>query len=331
MLIKRPRYQTIAENQVTDESVYQNRRQVLKQLGFIGAGALLSPGQSLAFNLFGDDPPEFNTHALSYAKQENDNQTLTPLNKVTSHNNFYEFGTDKADPKANAQAFKVDPWQLQVDGLVENPFSLSLDELYKIAPLEERIYRLRCVEAWSMVIPWIGFPLRALLQKAKPLSSGKYVAFETLYDPKQMPGQASVFRGGGIDYPYVEGLRMDEAAHPLTLLAVGLYGKSLPAQNGAPIRLVVPWKYGFKSIKSLVRIRITDKQPPTTWNLLAPNEYGFYANVNPKVDHPRWSQARERRITTGGLFASNRIDTLPFNGYEEVASLYSGMDLGRFY
>ncbi|MBT1062073.1 protein-methionine-sulfoxide reductase catalytic subunit MsrP [Bowmanella sp. Y26] len=331
MLIKRPRYQTIAENQVTDESVYQNRRQVIKQLGFIGAGALLSPSQSLAFNLFGDDTPEFKTHALSYAKQENDNQTLTPLNKVTSHNNFYEFGTDKADPKANAQAFKVAPWQLQVDGLVENPFSLSLDELYKVAPLEERIYRLRCVEAWSMVIPWIGFPLRALLQKAKPLSSGKYVAFETLYDPKQMPGQASVFRGGGIDYPYVEGLRMDEAVHPLTLLAVGLYGKSLPAQNGAPIRLVVPWKYGFKSIKSLVRIRITDKQPPTTWNLLAPNEYGFYANVNPKVDHPRWSQARERRITTGGLFASNRIDTLPFNGYEEVASLYSGMDLGRFY
>lgn len=331
MLIKRQRYPSIKEHQVTDEAVYQQRRQILKQLGFMGAGALLAPHQSLALNLFGDDKPKFKTHPLSYSKQENHSETLTPFNKVSGHNNFYEFGTDKADPKANAQAFDIDPWLLRVDGQVEKPFSLSLEALYKVAPLEERIYRLRCVEAWSMVIPWIGFPLKALLEKAQPLNGAKYVAFETLYDPKQMPGQASVFRGGGIDYPYVEGLRIDEAVHPLTLLAVGLYGNSLPPQNGAPIRLVVPWKYGFKSIKSIVRIRLTDKQPLTTWNLLAPNEYGFFANVNPKVDHPRWSQARERRITTGGLFTNNRIDTLPFNGYNEVASLYRGMDLRRFY
>jgi sulfoxide reductase catalytic subunit YedY len=212
---------------------------------------------------------------------------------------------------------------------VNKPLTLNLDDLTKRFPLEERIYRLRCVEAWSMVIPWIGYELSALLKAADPLSSAKYVAFETLDDPKQMPGQRNRFLGGGIEYPYVEGLRLDEAMHPLTLMSVGLYGKTLPPQNGAPVRLVVPWKYGFKSIKSIVRIRLTDKQPPTTWNRLASNEYGFYANVNPDVSHPRWSQASERRITTGGLLSRNRIPTEMYNGYSEVAPLYANMDLTR--
>ena len=231
----------------------------------------------------------------------------------------------------NATEFQTNPWTLKVDGMVKNPIELDHDALTKRFPLEERIYRLRCVEAWSMVVPWIGFELGALLKQAEPLMSAKFVAFETLYDPEQMPGQRSRFTGGGIDYPYVEGLRLDEAMHPLTLISVGLYGKTLPPQNGAPIRLVVPWKYGFKSIKSIVRIRLTDKKPPTTWNRLAANEYGFYANVNPSVSHPRWSQASERRITTGGLLARNRIDTQMFNGYSEVAPLYKDMDLSRYY
>ncbi len=214
---------------------------------------------------------------------------------------------------------------------MENPITLDYDDLFNKFSLEERIYRLRCVEAWSMVIPWIGFSLASILKQVKPLSTAKYVAFETLHDPKQMPGQTNRLVGGGIDYPYVEGLRIDEAMHPLTLMSVGLYGKTLPPQNGAPIRLVVPWKYGFKSIKSVVKIRLTDKMPPTTWNILAPSEYGFYANVNPEVAHPRWSQASERRITSGGLLAKNRIPTELFNGYPEVAPLYSKMDLTRYY
>lgn len=332
MLIKVPKASQCSENQVTDEAIYLKRRQLLKQMGFIGAGALLagSPGAH-AINLFGDDDETaFNTRKLTYSQQDN-TQTLTPESKVISHNNFYEFGTDKTDPKENAQGLKVDPWQLRIDGLVEKPFTLGFEDLFSSFELQERIYRLRCVEAWSMVIPWIGIPLQSLLKRAAPLSKGKYVAFETLYDPEQMPGQRNPFIGGGIDYPYVEGLRLDEAMHPLTILAVGLYGKSLPPQNGAPVRLVVPWKYGFKSIKSIVSIRLVEKQPPTSWNLLAANEYGFYANVNPNVDHPRWSQARERRITKGGLFSSNRIDTQLFNGYDEVAPLYQGMDLKRFY
>lgn len=332
MLIKVPKASRCSENQVTDEGIYLKRRQLLKQMGFIGAGALFagSPGAH-AINLFGDDDKTpFNTRALNYSQQDSA-EVLTPEAKVVSHNNFYEFGTDKTDPKENAQSLKVDPWQLRVEGLVESPFTLGFEDLFSRFELQERIYRLRCVEAWSMVIPWIGIPLQSVLKKAAPLSKGKYVAFETLYDPEQMPGQRNPFIGGGIDYPYVEGLRLDEAMHPLTILAVGLYGKSLPPQNGAPVRLVVPWKYGFKSIKSLVSIRLVEKQPPTSWNLLAADEYGFYANVNPNVDHPRWSQARERRITKGGLFSSNRIDTLMFNGYDEVAPLYRGMDLKRFY
>lgn len=333
MLIKVPKKSDISENMVTDQNVYQDRRNILKSMGFFGASALLASPSAKAIDWFSKKEKVFETTPLTHNKAPSfsTDETLTPEQKVISHNNFYEFGTSKSDPIENAQEFKVDPWSMTIEGLVENPITLGYDDLFSSFPLEERIYRLRCVEAWSMVIPWIGFPLASLLNKAKPLGSAKYVAFETLYDPKQMPGQRSRFVGGGIDYPYVEGLRLDEAMHPLTLMSVGLYGKTLPAQNGAPIRLVVPWKYGFKSIKSVVKIKLTDQKPPTTWNILAPREYGFYANVNPKVDHPRWSQARERRITTGGLFSQNRIPTLPFNGYEEVADLYKDLNLRRNY
>ena len=340
MLIKNNKNYHLSENQVTDESVYRSRRQVLKSLGFVGASALIG-NQLMAkkahadiFDIFAKAPPQelFKQTALNFRKASDDGQILTPEAKVLSHNNFYEFGTNKNDPWENAQHFKVDPWQLKISGEVENEITLDYDDLFKVATLEERIYRLRCVEAWSMVVPWIGFSLATILAKAKPTSKAKYVAFETLHDPEQMPGQRSQRVGGGIDYPYVEGLRIDEAQNPLAFLSVGVYGKTLPPQNGAPIRLVVPWKYGFKSIKSIVSIKLVEKQPPTTWNMLAAREYGFYANVNPSVDHPRWSQASERRITTGGLLARNRIATLPFNGYgEQVADLYKGMDLSRYY
>ncbi|WP_026375012.1 protein-methionine-sulfoxide reductase catalytic subunit MsrP [Aestuariibacter salexigens] len=331
MRIKIKKPSDLTDNDVTDESIYKNRRQVLRSLGYVGASALLAP-HAKAFNWFSDDDePAFKRRPLTYQSDKNDPQTITPEDKATSYNNFYEFGTDKSDPVENAQSFNVNPWTLKVDGLVNKPFSIDFDNLFTRFPLQERIYRLRCVEAWSMVIPWIGFPLAQLIKQADPQGSAKYVAFQTLRDPKQMPGQRNRFVGGGIDYPYVEGLRLDEAMHDLTLLTVGLYGKSLPPQNGAPVRLVVPWKYGFKSIKSIVRISLVEQQPPTTWNTLAPHEYGFYANVNPTVDHPRWSQASERRITTGGLLARNRIATQMFNGYEEVASLYAGMDLRRLY
>lgn len=330
MLIKIPDANAENESQVTDEAVYWQRRQVLKSLGFVGASALLASSGARA-GFFADDDVKFKTRPLNYqpAPTALTDDSLTPEEKIISHNNFYEFGTGKTDPVDNAQQFDVDPWSLTIDGLVEKPYKLAYEDLYKQFDLQERIYRLRCVEAWSMVIPWIGFPLAALLAKASPLSSAKYVAFQTLYDPKQMPGQRNAFAGGGIDYPYVEGLRIDEATHPLTLLSVGLYGKTLPAQNGAPIRLVVPWKYGFKSIKSITRIHLTDKKPATTWNQLANNEYGFYANVNPQVHHPRWSQASERRITSGGIFTRNRIPTQLFNGYSQVASLYTGMNLSK--
>lgn len=333
MLIKRPKSSDIDENQVTDENVFKNRREILKGLGFVGAGSLLTATPASAISWFGNNQNEtkFLTSPLEHAKTAFGNsETLTPEKKVISYNNFYEFGTGKSDPAEKAQGLQVNPWTLTVSGLVEKPLTLDYDDLFQFK-LEERIYRLRCVEAWSMVVPWIGFQLSDLIAKAKPLSSAKYVSFETLEDPKQMPGQRNRFVGGGIDYPYVEGLRLDEASHPLTLMAVGLYGKTLPPQNGAPIRLVVPWKYGFKSIKSIVSIKLTDKMPPTTWNILAPQEYGFYANVNPRVDHPRWSQASERRITTGGLLAQNRIPTQMFNGYPEVAELYKDLDLKKFY
>ncbi len=323
------------DNDVTDESVYRQRRSLLKSMGFFGAGALLSQ-PAAAFGWFTDDDEKkqaFNTRPLDFTRSNKyvTDETMTPYDKVTSFNNFYEFGTDKSDPVENAQGLEVDPWSLKIDGLVEKSVTLNYDDLYQRFALEERIYRMRCVEAWSMVIPWTGFQLSTLLAAARPLSNAKYVAFQTLYDPSQMPGQKSRFVGGGIDYPYVEGLRIDEAEHPLTMLSVGVYGKTLPPQNGAPIRLVVPWKYGFKSIKSVVRITLTDKEPPTTWKRLAHQEYGFYANVNPAVDHPRWSQASERRITTGGLFNQKRIPTQQFNGYQEVAGLYSGMDLTKNY
>lgn len=324
------------DNQVTPEAVFRSRRQIVKAMGLGAIGASV-PGyvQAGLFDLFGDQPKSsFITTPLTFQsnKQYGDADVLTPFDKVTQHNNFYEFGTDKQDPFNNAQGFKVDPWQLRIEGEVERPMTLDFNDLTKMFPLEERNYRLRCVEAWSMVIPWGGFPLAALLKKVGVTSKGKYVAFETAFDPEQMPGQKSRLMGGGIHYPYVEGLTIAEAMNDLTLMSVGLYGKTLPPQNGAPIRLVVPWKYGFKSIKSIVRIRVMDKQPPTSWNQLASHEYGFYANVNPAVDHPRWSQATERRIGEGGLFSATRIDTQPFNGYGEfVASLYDGMDLRKYY
>jgi sulfoxide reductase catalytic subunit YedY len=243
----------------------------------------------------------------------------TPYDAITSYNNFYELGTDKGDPAQNGNRLRPRPWTVAIEGEVE-PRVLDLDTILSWFPLQERVYRMRCVEAWSMVIPWVGFPLADLIARLAPRSTAKYVAFTTLYDPVQLPGQ----RSSVLDWPYVEGLRIDEAVHPLAFLAVGLYGKSLLAQNGAPLRLVVPWKYGFKGIKSIVKIAFTREQPPTTWNLSAPGEYGFYANVNPEVDHPRWSQATERRI--GEL---ERRRTLPFNGYFEVAALYRGLDLRR--
>lgn len=336
MLIKTRKSYQLSEQQVTDESVYHSRRDLLKKLGYLGAGSLLAQSaasQASPIDFFSSKKDTvFQRHALTYAKAEESSQILTPEAKITTHNNFYEFGTNKGDPVENAQDFNVNPWQLKISGEVDKPYTLGYDDLFKRFPLEERIYRLRCVEAWSMVVPWVGFGLAQLIKQAAPNSKAKYVAFETLYDPKQMPGQESRRIGGGVQYPYVEGLRIDEAMTPLTFMSVGLYGKTLPAQNGAPIRLVVPWKYGFKSIKSIVGIKLVEHKPPTTWNILAKNEYGFYANVNPEVDHPRWSQASERRITTGGLFARNRIATLPFNGYgEEVAQLYKGMDLRKNY
>ncbi len=334
MLIKNKASYDISENQVTDEAVYQQRRAVLKKLGFLGASALLpmqSNGQIFDF-LDNKSQESFKQQPLTFKQAQPSSQILTPESKVISHNNFYEFGSKKDQPVELAQQFKVNPWTLKISGEVEQEITLDYDMLFSKFTLEERIYRLRCVEAWSMVIPWIGFELQKIIALAKPTSQAKYVAFETLYDPEQMPGQASRRLGGGIKYPYVEGLRIDEANNPLAFLSVGLYGKTLPPQNGAPIRLVVPWKYGFKSIKSIVGIRLLKNKPPTTWNKLAPNEYGFYANVNPEVDHPRWSQASERRITSGGLFARNRIETLPFNGYgEQVADLYKGMNLRKNY
>jgi sulfoxide reductase catalytic subunit YedY len=324
----------LTENDVTDESVYQQRRKLLKQLGFLGASTLMiKSSQASVFDAFSTKNEILNEQrVLTYQSQKNNQQVLTPEHKIITHNNFYEFGAKKNQPAELAKNFKVDPWQLTISGEVDNPITLDYDDLFSTFNLEERIYRLRCVEAWSMVIPWLGFSLAKLLQKSRPNSRAKYVAFETLYDPEQMPGQKSRRLGGGIKYPYVEGLRIDEAMNPLTLMSVGLYGKTLPPQNGAPIRLVVPWKYGFKSIKSIVGIKLLEHQPKTTWNQLAANEYGFYANVNPKVDHPRWSQATERSITSGGLFARNRIETLPFNGYaEQVAGLYKGMDLHQYY
>jgi len=328
----------LTEADITAESVFMlKRRQILKMLG-IGAGALtLSPlAQADLLDWFkGNDRPKAppgKPLTFTQPAQWQSQLAKTPEDKVTGYNNFYEFGLDKADPAANAGSLKTNPWTLKIDGEVAKPLTLDYDDLTKRFPLEERIYRMRCVEAWSMVVPWIGFPLHKLLALVEPTSDAKYVAFETLYAPEDMPGQKDRFIGGGLDYPYVEGLRIDEAMHPLTLLTVGVYGKALPPQNGAPIRLTVPWKYGFKGIKSIVSIKLTRERPPTTWNLAAPNEYGFYANVNPHVDHPRWSQATERFIGSGGALDVKRQPTLLFNGYaDQVASLYRGLDLKEFF
>lgn len=301
----------IPPHEITPEHLFLNRRT------FLGAAAgsmLLTPSAGARAAELRAQPSPFTV-----------DEPLTPEKDVTNYNNFYEFGMGKGDPAANSGDFKPTPWSIKVAGMVAKPKEFGLEDLLAM-PLEERTYRMRCVEAWSMVIPWIGFPLASLLDKVEPLGSAKYVAFETVVRPEEMPGQSGYFQP--LPWPYVEGLRLDEARHPLTILSVGLYGKTLPNQNGAPVRLVVPWKYGFKGIKSIVKITLTDQQPPTTWNLSAPNEYGFYANVNPAVDHPRWSQATENRIGEGGFFGGSRRDTLPFNGYgEEVASLYAGMDL----
>lgn len=315
----------LTENDITPEEIFKKRRQIIAAFGAATVASGL-PKISLAAD--NTDP----RIVLTYQTQAKNDLVLTPEDKVLGYNNFYEFGVDKGSPAQYAKNFKTDPWKLEVGGEVEKPIVLDWDDLYKKFPLEERIYRFRCVEAWSMVIPWIGFQLSELLKEVQPTSKAKYVAFETLYDPEQMPGQKNYFFGGGIDYPYVEGLTLAEAMNPLTLLAVGIYGKSLSPQNGAPIRLVVPWKYGFKSIKSIVKITLSETRPLTTWNKLAPNEYGFYANVNPKVDHPRWSQASERVIGSGGFFNIKRQPTLMFNGYaDQVASLYTGLDLRKNY
>ncbi|NKN36678.1 protein-methionine-sulfoxide reductase catalytic subunit MsrP [Agrobacterium sp. a22-2] len=303
----------IAGSDITPQTVYMNRRTILGA----AAGGLAFAAAPSAF------AAALSARATDYTVTEK----LTTKEDATSYNNFYEFGTSKSDPLQNSEAFKPTPWRVEIGGLVNKPTVIGIDDIMKDFTMEERIYRMRCVEAWSMVIPWIGFPLSALLDRVEPLGSAKYVAFETVVRPEEMPGQRGLFQP--LPWPYVDGLRLDEARNPLTILATGLYGETLPNQNGAPLRLVVPWKYGFKGIKSIVKITLTEEEPPCTWNRSAPSEYGFYANVNPAVDHPRWSQATERRIGEAeGLFGGARMNTLPFNGYaEEVAGLYSGMDL----
>jgi sulfoxide reductase catalytic subunit YedY len=323
--------QSPAAAEITPELLYLRRREFLHNTLLFTATSM-GVGGSLLWLMGGNraseprsSPVTVSTPLLTTAGRSSysTNELQTSYQDITTYNNFYEFGIDKSDPAANAQTLTPRPWTVRIEGAVHKPLVIDIDQLLTWFPLEERIYRMRCVEAWSMVIPWLGFPLGDLIKRTEPTSRAKYVAFISLSDPEQMPGQ----RRRILNWPYVEGLRIDEAVHPLTILAVGLYGKALPNQNGAPLRLVVPWKYGFKGIKSIVTIRLTEKQPRTTWNLAAPHEYGFYANVNPAVDHPRWSQASERRI---GEF--RRRPTLPFNGYaEQVASLYAGMNLRKFF
>jgi len=316
MLIKKP--SDIKSSEITDKKLYLNRRQFMAAAGAIAAETAL-PG------LFAPPSPAYAGEKLP-GVQKSPLSTAEPANSfkdITTYNNYYEFGTDKYSPAVNAKSLKPRPWTVAVEGEIKKPKLYDIDELTKLSSLEERIYRLRCIEGWSMVIPWVGFPLSALVKRVEPTAKAKYVELTTLADPKQMSG----LRSSVLDWPYLEGLRIDEAAHPLTLLGVGLYGEVLPNQNGAPIRLVVPWKYGFKSIKSIVRIRFVEQQPVNTWMKSAPHEYGFYSNVNPRVDHPRWSQARERRI--GEFF---KRETLMFNGYaDQVAQLYAGMDLRKYF
>ena len=313
-------------SEITPPQVYANRRGFVQQV--MALGALGVSGVSLAQSPV---PRPGKLAALASTPSSVSGawttDTPTPYKNASTYNNFYEFGTDKSDPADNAHTLKTRPWTVELEGLVKKPGPMALEDLLKLSPMEERIYRLRCVEGWSMVIPWVGYSLSELIKKVEPLGSAKFVEFVTLADPKTMPYVGSRV----LSWPYVEGLRLDEAMHSLTLLTFGMYGEVLPNQNGAPVRVVVPWKYGFKSGKSLVKIRFTDKQPLTAWNRAAPQEYGFYSNVNPTVDHPRWSQATERRIGEGGLFAK-KIKTQMFNGYEpQVGQLYAGMDLAKFY
>ena len=335
MLIKKP--SDIPSSDITPEAIYRARRDFMRgafSVGVLGAAGMVVPGvlaEPVHVAEAENKGPDWLKRQIASATADSQNVSdkLTPYEHVTQYNNFYEFGYNKDDPAENSKDFQPHPWSVEIAGEAGKTGRFTLEDILKGMALEERVYRLRCVEAWSMVIPWVGFPLASLLKRFEPTGNAKYVAFTTLKDPKQMPAQKSAF--SSIDWPYVEGLRMDEAMHPLTILAVGLYGKVLPNQNGAPLRLVVPWKYGFKSIKSIVKIEFTEKEPPTTWNISAPQEYGFYANVNPKVDHPRWSQATERRLPSG-LFSPNIIDTQLFNGYaDEVAHLYKGMDLKKYY
>jgi sulfoxide reductase catalytic subunit YedY len=325
MLIKRssPHAVPLASD-ITPQAIYEQRRQFIAKmaLGAVAGGALWEMANREAFAQAPAGAKIAATRNPAYSLAE----ALTPVKDATTYNNFYEFGTDKGDPAENAHTLKPRPWTVQIEGEVKKPMTLDLDSLMKIAPLEERIYRLRCVEGWSMVIPWVGFSLSNLIKKVEPTGNAKYVEFTTLADKNQMPG----IRSRVLEWPYVEGLRMDEAMHPLALLTFGMYGQVLPNQNGAPVRMVLPWKYGFKSGKSIVKIRFLKDQPRTAWNVSAPSEYGFYSNVNPNVDHPRWSQATERRIGEDGFFQKKR-KTLMFNGYPEVASLYAGMDLKKFY
>ncbi len=310
-------------SEITPAGVYVQRRLYLQSgLAFAASSAF---GVAAAAAPEGDLPAlKGQTSALAGSSTM---ERQTTWAHATSYNNFYEFSTDKAEPAKRAQGLVGRPWTVRVDGLVNKPMDIALEDLLRLSPMEERIYRLRCVEGWSMVIPWVGYSLSKLIDKVQPQGSAKYLEFTTLADPALMPG----VRSRVLDWPYIEGLRMDEARHPLTLLAMGMYGQVLPGQNGAPVRLVVPWKYGFKSAKSLVRIRFVEQQPVSAWGRAAPGEYGFYSNVNPEVDHPRWSQATERRIGEGGLFAPRR-KTLMFNGYaEQVAHLYAGMDLKKFF
>ena len=319
----------IPSSEITPESVFLRRRQFIKAAGllagpaaaglaFDASAAVRTGGKPLEFERVGGGSSGFTT-----------DEALASFDDASSYCNFYEFGTGKSDPSDYAHEMTTDPWSVEITGEVARPGKLNLEDVFQRYPLEERTYRLRCVEAWSMVIPWVGFPLASLLKDVEPTSRARYVAFETLYRPSEMRGTRSF--GSTIDWPYREGLRLDEAMHPLTILAVGMYGKTLPNQNGAPIRLVVPWKYGFKSIKSVVRIHLTDKQPATSWQTQNPREYGFYSNVNPEVDHPRWSQKHERRLPSS-LLKPNRIPTRMFNGYQEqVADLYAGMDLRKHY
>ena len=325
MLIKKPA--DVLSSEITQKEAYLSRRKFMT--GAAVAGASVLAGRKLLDVASPVESVHAGTKLNGVVKGPfNTDEKLTPYKDVTNYNNFYEFSTDKYEPAALAKDFRTRPWQVKVEGLVQKPRTYDIDDILRLATLEERVYRHRCVEGWSMVIPWAGYPLSNLLKQVEPLGKAKFVEFTTLLDPKQMPGQHSSV----LDWPYVEGLRLDEAMHPLTLLCVGLYGEALPNQDGAPVRIVVPWKYGFKSAKSLVKIRLVEQQPINTWNRAAPNEYGFYSNVNPNVDHPRWSQKMERRIDGGGFFASLRkIPTRMFNGYDQVAQLYAGMDLRKYF